>query len=144
MAQSFSDMHTVMTSFITIHRRGNWQLNNSWLPHTHTNDISELWPVDRLHKISFPYHVCNAEAHSTPSAMSVIQLMAVGPKYNTGYGGGEVRHQEAGWKLSREDVLQWKKRNKEVTLLHMYECTSMHAAHIQYTGRPWYTPKLCS
>lgn len=38
--------------------------------------------------------------------MSVTQLMAVGREYNTGYGEGEVKHQDAGWKLSREDVLQ--------------------------------------
>ena len=38
--------------------------------------------------------------------MSVTQLTAVGREYNTGYGGGEVKHQDAGWKLSREDVLQ--------------------------------------
>ena len=106
MAQSFSDMHTVMPSFTTIHRRGNWQLNNSWLLHIHTNDISELWTVDQHHEVSLPYHVCNAEVYSTPSAMSVTQLMAVGREYNTGYGGGEVKHRDAGWKLSREDVLQ--------------------------------------
>lgn len=38
--------------------------------------------------------------------MSVTQLMAVGREYNMGYGGGEEKHQDASWKLSREDVLQ--------------------------------------
>ena len=53
--------------------------------------------------------------------------MAVGHEYNTGYGGGEVKHQDAAWRLSRKDMLQLKKGNKEVTLMYMYECTSMHA-----------------
>ena len=69
-------------------------------------DTSELWTVDRHPRISLPYHVCNAEVYSTPSAMSVTQLMAVGGECNTGYGGGEEKHEDAGWKLSREDVLQ--------------------------------------
>ena len=68
--------------------------------------------------ISLPYHVCNAEVYSTPSAMSVTQLMTVGHEHNTGYGGGEVKHHDAGWRLSREDMLQLKKGNKEVTLMY--------------------------
>jgi hypothetical protein len=59
--------------------------------------------------------------------MSVTQLMTVGREHNTGYGGGEVKHHNAGWRLSREDMLQLKKGNKEVTLMYTYECTSMHA-----------------
>jgi len=50
--------------------------------------------------------------------MSVTQLMTVGHEHNTGYGGGEVKHHDAGWRLSREDMLQLKKGNKEVTLMY--------------------------
>ena len=40
--------------------------------------------------------------------------MAVGHEYNTGYGGGEVKHQDAAWRLSRKDMLQLEKVTKKL------------------------------